>query len=199
MPVSLESPDSKWPIDTITSASRRKRWRRGYGSQTELLVYGRRQLWTKDSKGLHNIKDGVKRLFFCLDRFREKAYCTAAMKLRRGKWSSIHTEYSVGGALMTSTENMFRQWKEYSEDLCRECWVWGWRGWLSNQWGWGHWGSSTTTLWRLWMLQGCISRHASAMQHVEMWGGATGLADWGWWFLPSTRGTQRSSLSWHLW
>ena len=36
--------------------------------------------------------------------------------LRRGKWDPVHTAYSVGWELLTSTESI-RWWEEYFEDL----------------------------------------------------------------------------------
>ena len=36
--------------------------------------------------------------------------------IRRGKWNPVHTAFSVGGELLTSTESIVQWWKEYFED-----------------------------------------------------------------------------------
>lgn len=52
MPVSLEFPGSKWPIDVIRPQTRRESWKHRCRTQTRLCVYGRQQLQTTDIEGL---------------------------------------------------------------------------------------------------------------------------------------------------
>ena len=46
-----------------------------------------------------------------------KNFFQSVLRFRRGKRNPVHTLYSVGGELLTSTECIVRSWKEYFEDL----------------------------------------------------------------------------------
>ncbi|KAI3362794.1 hypothetical protein L3Q82_001658 [Scortum barcoo] len=46
-----------------------------------------------------------------------KKFWQTVRRLRRGKQCSANTVYSAGGELLTSTEDIVGQWKEYFEDL----------------------------------------------------------------------------------
>ena len=46
-----------------------------------------------------------------------KKFWQTVRRLRRGKKYPVHTVFSAGGELLTSTESIVGWWKEYSEDL----------------------------------------------------------------------------------